>query len=364
MVKPVDLEEAEEQSSESDLDGDVDTFPINDLDGEETGASLMVAELRPSEIRDYVKSLKASAIHWFATFHPDQSGGLSREEQEWIQRLNRLGMAYFRPLLMAILKNVTESPERLEIIKAIERFIFVVFRLTQSRSNYSSSEFSNVVRAIDRGDETLVDLTQRLRNRMAFAFADAGHFASEDFHLLMQKKFEAGQGYYGWSGLRYFLYEHELGLLWSSRQKKVDWTDLLKTPKDKISIEHIYPQTETSKWEPAFKGISERDRAAYCNSLGNLLLLSSGINSSLQNDAFAEKKKPKIKPDGTKLRNGYSDGSHSEIEVSQNDEWGPDQIRERGIRLLKFMEKRWDIRFADDQARENLLFIGVTDGSQ
>lgn len=89
------------------------------------------------------------------------------------------------------------------------------------------------------------------------------------------------------------------------------------------------------------------------------MLLSSAINSSLQNDAFSTKKEPKYTRDGRKLRNGYADGSHSEIEVSRCEDWGPDEIRERGIRLLKFMEKRWDIRFADDQTREKLLFIGT-----
>ena len=87
------------------------------------------------------------------------------------------------------------------------------------------------------------------------------------------------------------------------------------------------------------------------------MLLSSAINSSLQNDAFAEKKEPKQNRDGRKVRNGYKDGSHSEIEVSLEEKWGPDEIRERGIRLLRFMEKRWGISFVDDQALEELLFI-------
>ncbi len=364
VVKPVDLEVAEEQTSESDLDADDDSSQNNDLDVDGPGTPLMVAELRPSEIRDYVKSLKASAVHWFTTFYPELTDGLTRTETEWIQRLNRLGMAYFRPLLMAILKKVEISSERVGILKEIERFIFVVFRLTQSRSNYSSSEFSNVVRAIDRGDVDLKELKSRLHNRMSFAFNESGHFASDDFHLLLQKKFENGQGYYGWPGLRYFLYEYELSLLSSSRQKKVDWVDLLKTAKDKISIEHIFPQSETGAWKLAFKGIRKRDRAAYCNSLGNLLLLSSAINASLQNDSFAEKKKTKFKADGTKLRNGYSDGSHSEIEVCYSDEWGPDQIRERGVRLLKFMENRWNISFVDDRTRDSLLFIGTAEGEE
>ena len=249
-------------------------------------------------------------------------------------------------------------------IKEIERFLFVVFRLTQTRSHYRRSEFSNAVRAVDRGDMDLSELKERLRNRASFTFTDDGHFANDDFYLLLQKKFEHGQGYYGWSGLRYFLYEYELDLLASSRQKKVDWADLLKTRRDRISIEHIYPQYETEAWKSAFKSIPKEERKAYRNSLGNLLLLSSAINSSLQNDVFADKKQPKFTGDGRRLRNGYADGSHSEIEVSRCEDWGPDEIRERGIRLIRFMERRWDLRLADDQAREKLLFIGSVDGEE
>ena len=360
IVQPVELEEAEEQTSDADLEADDESG----LDEVESSEPMMVAELRPNEIRDYVKSLKASSVHWFRTFYPEMSDDLTQKEIEWIQRLNRLGMAYFRPLLMAILKKCDDPGQRIGTFKEIERFVFVVFQLTQTRSNYRSSEFSNAVRAIDRGDMDLAELKERLRNRMSFTFTDEGHFANEDFYLLLKKKFENGQGYYGWPGLRYFLYEYELELLSSSRQKKVDWADLLKTPKDKISIEHIFPQSETVAWKPAFKSIRKQEREAYRNSLGNLLLLSSAINSSLQNDAFAEKKKPKCNRDGSKLRNGYADGSHSEIEVSHCEDWGPDEIRERGIRLIRFMEKRWDIRFADDQAREKLLFIGSVDGEE
>ena len=358
IVQPVELEEAEEPTSDADLEADDE----NGLDEVESIVP-MVAELRPNEIRDYVKSLKTSSVHWFQTYCPEMSDDLTQDDKEWIQRLNRLGMAYFRPLLMAILKTCDVHGKRVGLFKEIERFVFVVFRLTQSRSNYGSSEFSNAVRAVNRGDMDLVELKKRLRDWMSFTFTDEDHFANDEFYLLLQKKFENGQGYYGWSGLRYFLFEYELGLLSGSRQKKVDWDDLLKTPKDKISIEHIYPQTETVAWKPAFMGIRKQERESYRNSLGNLLLLSSAINSSLQNDAFAEKKEPKYNHDGSrKLRNGYADGSHSEIEVSCCEDWGPDEIRERGIRLLRFMEKRWNIRFADDQAREELLFIGTVDG--
>ena len=354
IVQLVELDEAEEQTSAADLDADDE----NGLDEVESSEPVRIAELRPAEIRNYVTSLKASSVHWFRTFYPEMSDGLTQDETEWIQRLNRLGMAYFRPLLMAILKRWDDPNQRVRGFKEIERFVFVVFRLTQIRSNYRSSEFSNAVRAIDRGDMSPEELKRRLRSSMEFTFTDEGHFAPIDFYLLLKKKFDNGKGYYDWPGLRYFLYEYELEQLAASRQKKLDWSDLLRTPKDRISIEHIYPQSETTAWEPAFEQVHKRERAAYRDSLGNLLLLSSAINSSLQNDSFAQKKAPRFSPDGAKLRSGYADGSHSEIEVSRYEQWGPKEIRSRGIRLLRFLEQRWDIRFRDDQALEALLFIG------
>ncbi len=361
VVHEVELEEAEEQFAESESDADEESEQQ-----EPTAASQKrKAKLRPNEIRNYVKSLKESSVHWFASFYPEFLHDISAKERDWIQRLNRLGMSYFRPLVMAILKNIDEASERVRIFKEIERFIFVLFRLTQTRSNYRSSEFNNAVRGIDRGELDLNQLKDQLHFSMSFVTEAAdGSFWIDDFYNLLSKKFDSGVGYYGWSGLKYFLYEYELSLLSQARQKKVDWSDLLKTAKDKVTIEHIYPQTESAEWKAAFKGIRKKKRDQYQNSLGNLLLLSAAINSSLQNDSFDAKRAPKLSSDGVKLRNGYSDGSHSEIEVSQCETWGPAEIRERGLRLLRFLEKRWNIKFADDAAREQLLFLPLLDSDE
>ncbi len=42
------------------------------------------------------------------------------------------------------------------------------------------------------------------------------------------------------------------------------------------------------------------------------------VNASLQNDSYDDKKHAKYDLAGKKIRNGYADGSHSEIEVSQS----------------------------------------------
>jgi hypothetical protein len=76
----------------------------------------------------------------------------------------------------------------------------------------------------------------------------------------------------------------------------------------------------------------------------------------LQNDSFPEKKNPPKKAnasEGNCLR-GYVNGSHSEIEVAQEPDWTPEAILNRGMRLLAFMEKRWDIVLSDEQKSQLL----------
>jgi hypothetical protein len=337
--------------------GNLDDADDETADEPEEPQTISTAQLRPSEISNFVLSLKESVVHWFNSWNPHLADGLTDDEQEWLERLNRVGIVYFRPLVMAILKHDAPASGRVRVFKKMERFIFLAFRLSSSRANYRSSEFYNAARALDRKDINFKEIERRLDEDLAYTFNEDGTLRIDDFYNLLFKKFKSGGGYYKWSGLRYFLYEYELSLFNAAVQQKVNWDDLLKTDKDKISIEHIYPQTETHDWARAFKGMGKDCRTAYSASIGNLVLLSSAINSSLQNDTFAAKKSAKFSLGGSQIRHGYCDGSHSEIEVSQFETWGPDEIRERGLRLLSFMEKRWDFSFRSDDDRNKLLFL-------
>ena len=213
----------------------------------------------------------------------------------------------------------------------------------------------------------LNEIITKLQNRFTFTLNNDSTFRTDDFYNSLSKKFKDGSGYYGWSGLRYFLYEYETRLS-EGGFLKVTWEIFLKSEKDKISIEHIYPQTPTDDWDSAFNDVTQEQRRFYQATLGNLLLLSMSMNSALQNASFNDKKQLKYKYDADgveirKIRNGYSNGSHSEIEVSQNSKWGSDEIKSRGIRLLKFMEERWDIRFKSEKERERLLFLNFKNES-
>jgi hypothetical protein len=356
--REVKLEAPEEMRSEDSLETEEeDNGPDEESPIAETPAVTAVGKLPARVIREFVGSLKESAVHWFHSFFPELATSMSEEERLWIDRLNRAGISYFRPLVMSVLKNEKSEKKRVWIFQRIERFIFICFKTTTARANYGSSEFYNFARALDRGEITLEAIDRALERRLAYAFDKEGKIRIDEFHTILFKKFEGGSGYYGWPGLRYFLYEYELSLLSESRQKKVDWKDLLTSRGDKISIEHVYPQTETSSWATSFGSIPEDQRYYFTGALGNLLLLSMSINSSLQNDSFEDKKKARMNASGIKIRNGYNDGSHSEIEVSTEPSWGPEQIKKRGLKLLRFMEERWMFKFKDDEDRERLLFL-------
>lgn len=350
----VALEVPEERSAEADFDEPID----EEEESTEESVVATTAQLQPGEISDFVNSLKESVVHWFNSFYPYMAEGMANEERHWIERLNRVGMTYFRPLVMAILKNERDKSKRIEIFRQIERFIFIAFRMTSMKSNFGASQFYRAASDLDHGRIDLEELARSLDGKLSFTFNQDDSLRSNGFQNILHRGFESGSGYYLWSGLRYFLYEYERDLLTQSRQKKVEWDDLLRPGRDRITIEHIYPQTETQEWASAFNDIEPKRRRYYNGSLGNLLLLSGSINSSLQNHSFANKKKAKYNGD-KKVRNGYEDGSHSEIEVSRLETWGPDEIRERGLKLLRFMERRWNFTFQSDDDREQLLFLNL-----
>ncbi|ODA22245.1 hypothetical protein A0J46_08040 [Photobacterium damselae subsp. damselae] len=132
---------------------------------------------------------------------------------------------------------------------------------------------------------------------------------------------------------------------------KLGWNDLKATSKDKITIEHIFPQTPSNQyWQERFGSLNKEQTTWLANSLGNLVPLSRAKNSSLQNDGFDDKKN-----NGAGV--GYYNGSAAENEIAQLDEWLPESILSRGLTLFEFMEKRWNISLGDEQFKTQLLHL-------
>ena len=68
-----------------------------------------------------------------------------------------------------------------------------------------------------------------------------------------------------------------------------------------------------------------------------------------------DKKKPKSGA------SGYYNGSYSEIEIAQDVTWTPKCVLKRGVRLLSFLEERWNVNLGNRNQKRELLgldFLG------
>ena len=358
------------QKKKSDSTGITEAPIIVDDELEDESAyedKVVESELKPREIKEYVLGLSNAAVKWFYTWFPNDAGTfLTDEEKYWIENLNRINIAYFRPLITAALIANLSPKSRVKLFKAVERFIFIAFRCQSAQSNYRNSEYfryARLLRMSPKPEETNQEIIDTLVNNLRYAFNEVPGNPAECFFKssYLRNSMERKDGrYYEWGALHYFLYEYERSLAneGDNRRPLPKWEDFVKSSKTKISIEHILPQTpDNDYWKQMFKDVPEEQLSNLKGSLGNLMLLSQSINSSLQNDSFPEKKIVKYGRDNTIARQGYSNGSYSEQEVAQYQDWTEDTIKERGLKMLSFMEKRWDMRIASEKERLNILFI-------
>lgn len=195
------------------------------------------------------------------------------------------------------------------------------------QASYQSTITYNFARELYKEERTIDEIIKSLEDK----FNNVKDEAIETFSTKIQGLFKNSNGYYSWSDLRYFLFEYEMSLYEKTFVPKLtDWDSFTKSEKDKISIEHIFPQTPTKYyWRNQFRDYTSEEFHYLANTLGNLLALSQSVNSALQNDEFEDKKNPI-----GKKRRGYSNGSHSEVEVVQYKDWTPECIKERGLKLL------------------------------
>lgn len=307
--------------------------------------------LQPKEIADYVNSLNETAEYWYYTFYPEECKELTQEEELWLDRLNRIGIGYFRPIVaVSLIPRVGISKEeRIAFFKVIERFIFINFRMAMYQSSYKSSDYYRKTRELYKGELLIGDIIKDLTDSTDANTKDAVRV----YLTRMNRRFISADGFYSWRDLRYFLFEYEYSLAAKYKLEKLSWGLLTKVVKDKITVEHILPQTPSKfYWKNQFRQFTPEEIKTLSASLGNLLPLSQSINSSLQNDGFNEKKS-----------RGYANGSHCEVEISKESQWDAKHIYDRGIHLLKFMEERWNFKFESLSQMDELLHVEfVNDG--
>lgn len=319
------------------------------------------------KIEKYAHSLQVSVKWWFILHNPrfdntENENPLSEDHRKRLDRLNRLGYKSFRPLLMACFLRLYENnkhpsedraqKEISDLLMACERFNFLTFNVSQKRSNTGDSSFYKQAREVLKGKD-ITKVTTEINDWTT------RHYSYENLINLIKNKYRDGQlGFYHWDGIRYFLYEYNIGLNNKSKQPDLvdlpNWPEFAKPNKNNETIEHIYPQNPSQSpvcncepqcsemqcsntWAAWYKNYDDQQRHKLLHSLGNLVPLSRSKNSSLTNDEFGKK----IKTIRDKNAVGFFNGTAAENEIAQEITWKAEQILKRGLKLLDFLETRW-----------------------
>ncbi len=296
-------------------------------------------------ISKYIKSLKKYSKYWKFINNPiENSAFLDRKEVEWLDRLNRITtMKYIKPVIVVIAgERSLKSSQKIRFYKTLERNLFINKLLYHSKNDYSSL-ITGAKELLHAPEEEKIEkfnsLIDLLENKSSELHC---HDIKETIEKFSEYINDKRDSYYGWDGVNYFLYEYNESLSYNNNTKEIDWKE--------SSIEHILPQTPTREyWKIILTNIEEdNEKNTITNALGNLLLLSKGENSELQNFSFPTKKNKSV----ASKKFAYKFGSRSAQEVAENDYWSLNDIYKRQLKLFEFMFERW-IKEKDDNNIDN-----------
>ena len=333
-------------------------YIVDLLEEKYTAKRVIGDKLTIKEIRDYVMSLKQSVEHWYYLFNPEESN-YDAEIKFLLDKLYRLNYGAFAPLLMAIFSRDENynKEEMCNLLKIMEKYIFLIFKVSQRRSNTGDSEFFKYARLYYLDKLVIQDIIGE-RDDLNEKYGGINWWLESyldlnQFKIYLKDKFKNREGYYSWNGLNYFLFEYELSLKGKNYENKINWVEYENRKGDYSSIEHIMPQKlEYDCWKQHFDKYNTESQKNICNSLGNLVPLSTPKNSKLQNYCFDKKKDT-----------GYKNGSYSEQEINEQGQWTIKEIEERGEKLLIFLVQHWGIDTSIDDLKNEYLFLPETEMS-
>lgn len=343
-------EEIESNDEETDIEEEIEEKPKEKKE-----------KLTLNSISGYINSIKSLIPFWYAIQNPSDSDlpnilQLSNDTEgvkkikKMLEKLNRLQFVYFKPLITVILsKNDISSEMKVKCLEKIERYIFLHFRLESYVSTYRNSFFWNLSHKLYINEVSINEVIHELDKIDYLTDNKVANMSGLISNI--GRMFKNYKGYSSWNSIKYFLYEYELYLMNDQANQKIYPSNLFKKDdRDKVSVEHIYPQSDTNKyWVDRFGKYSEDERKHLNGSLGNLLPLSLSINVKLQNYSFDDKKM------GKDRARGYCNGSHSEMEVAKYEEWTPYSILDHGLKMIKFMEYKYDFIIPSKADRIRLL---------
>ena len=248
-----------------------------------------------------------------------------------IDRLFQVGgMANLYPLLIVAWQNYREDPQREEILRLFEAFVFRVYRVIRYRSHTGRASLEWLARRVHRDNLNFADFLQKLKElNLEYVSDEALRRHLSETHCYPNL---------GTRTIKYLLAEYEMKRRMEEGEPLPP--DLAQILSREYETEHILPQNPAG-------GLDQDEAAAHeetVHRLGNLTLASKEWNRTMGNRAFHEKRdgRQNRDPDGKKIcyRNSIL---RVQRDLATWEEWNEASIGERGNRIIDFALRRWEI---------------------
>lgn len=295
------------------------------------------------DIQSYIKSMSEGVTKWFIMYNPSHVHALELTQSptllSWLKKLNRLGYKAFAPLIMAGMIVAENSPSSIiELVKAVESYIFLIFNVSFRRSNTGSYHFNTKANELFDGqlsiEAIIADINYWIHGDEEYhGYYDIGNFQNflNDFFLR-----DTSNGFLDWKYLRYFLYEYEIFL--NGSEEGMLW-------KDFTEVVPIYPKSPVQTcWKHSFDQYRSTQKFRLFGTIGNFVLSKYKLVGERE-ECFYE------------IQNSLDKNLLNQVEVADFSDWTPDSILKRGLKILQFLEERWSVTIGDMEAKKRLLFL-------
>lgn len=335
------------------------------LDDYFVASKISEGQLPITTIFDYINSIKNSIDIWNIINNPEKSK-YDAETTEYLKKINYIlsssryalrrhdTVIYmcnrYKILLLACLQQNVGEKNLLKFLKTFEKYLFfqmfVPSEIFNENLQLLSFDVLDIIKKLAKGDMVVSGIKEKIDKLL--------NILNDESINQQIIKWYSKNGFYENDFLRYFLCEYELHIQNMSKAKIIKLNRDVYFNKAYNSIEHIYPKSaRKSYWTNMFADFSQKERSIIRNSLGNFVAISDSKNARLANLPFPEKR------DGGQNHIGYKYGTYAEIELSEHEDWGANEILKRGLQLIDFLENRWNYKIGKNKA-DKINFLGLS----
>ena len=256
----------------------------------------------------------------------------NKKIREELKNFKLLGYSIINPFLMGIIKNFQEEiineKEIIEILSLIQSYLW---------RRYITGEPTNAL------NKTFQNLYLRI-----FEKGEGDNYFEKIAKILIEKNFPTDEELKIELKIKNVYKEKERLKYVFKKLENYSHKELIDFENEDITIEHIFPQKPTKKWEEAL-GSEINEMIIFKDTLPNLTL--TGSNSNLGNKTFLEKR--------DLIGNGYKESKlYLNKYLAEINEWNIIEMNKRYEVLFQDILKIWKRpKFENSKIEEKIFYI-------